>query len=212
MSDKSENPRFLESAAFSANLSIPEIEELNEAYPLIMHVDTPIPVDHQFCTKKVFLFNCLRLATSNSVPKSSKAEDLEKIKNLEATITKLLDDATLFNETITRKNNEIESLNNKIIELADKEPEKVTVEKEIIKEKQLSDNQILLTFTPVENDIVKLISNAETKRNAKPITSEMIFKDMFFRFIFKGPGDFFRRPAKDELNKIYKIHTPTNNA
>ena len=145
----------------------------------------------------------------------------------------LFSDLKLKDEDIESKDDEISTLKHKINVLSDKEPENVfkneiNILKQEIRELsgrkpekvfekviekvnveipvRLSENQTLINLTPLESDIMKVVVNNESIRTKRIVTPEMLFKDIFNRYITNGACDFFPIPSGRVLREIAKRH------
>jgi len=99
---------------------------------------------------------------------------------------------------------EIESLNDSILQLSSKEPEKIEVQIPI----KLTNTQYIINLTPLEKYFMDTVCQRESKRTGKPITSEIILKDIFNRYIVYGPCDYFPRPFSS--SELKELHTKFN--
>lgn len=224
-----ETKKFFTSLNFSLPVDQDELDLINENFEEVTN-------DTEKMSFKKYFFKLHSKALSVVKPNISKKEDLEKIQSLEAEITRisvlldnksidensevirlqnieaevkiLTDDKEALQLIIDSNDEEIETLKNRVRELQGREPEQVTVEKEIKVPIALSENQIIVNFSPIEKDIINLVARSETKRSLKSVTPELILKDMFNLYITKGACDFFRRPPKDEIVKIKNNHKP----
>jgi len=225
----SEKTRYYEKQPVSFRLTPEEVDELNDYYEDI----TGSTQDMNF---KQFYLKVWDKATTSVKPIFSKKEDVAKIQKLESdietfkkTIADNLNEVKTAQALISSQEEEIEALIVRNDELSDKGPEKVlkneiaTLKEEIrvlsgrkpekIIEKvnveipvHLSENQTLVNLSPVEADIMKLVVKNETARTKRTITPEILFKDIFNRYILNGACDFFPIPSKHALREIANRH------
>ncbi len=105
--------------------------------------------------------------------------------------------------------NEIATLKDEIRVLSGKEPVKVIEKVNVEIPVRLSENQTLVNLSPVEADIMNLVVKNETVRTKRTITPEILFKDIFNRYILNGACDFFPIPSKQALREIADKHNIT---
>jgi exonuclease III len=153
-------------------------------------------------------------------PNNSKKEDLEKIQNLEAEITRLsvlVDEKTnqlnILNADFNNKESEIDLLKAQIRELSGKEPLTIEVTKEVQVPLQLTETQKIINLTPLEKYLFDVVCAQETKRLKKEITPEIVIKNIFNLYMAYGPADFFPRPySNSELKALnLKFNPPKTN-
>ena len=101
---------------------------------------------------------------------------------------------------ISQINDLNENYKQQITELSGKEPITKVVEKVI--EKNLTDSQVLVDFSPLEKAIIDLVCRNESARTRKTITPQMILKDIFNNYVTNGASDFFPLPSSSDMRNI----------
>ena len=224
---------FFTSTSLSINVDKNELDLINENYEDVTNDDEKLSFKKYFFKLHSKALSVVKPNVSKKED-LEKIQHLEsEIMKINENFQNALNDTEFLEKKIDKKNEEIQSLKNEISMLSDKKsenllknentilkneirelsgrkPEKV-FEKVIEKENveipvRLSDNQTLINLTPIEADIMKVITNNESIRTRRIITPEIIFKDIFNRYVTNGPCDFFPIPSNRVLREIAEKH------
>ncbi len=150
--------------------------------------------------------NLLEIIDQN---KTAIAQAETTAKELQKENKQLLDEIKRMQE-----NPEIKEIEKEVEVEVEKEVVKEVVKEidkivEVVKEKELSENQVLVELRPIEKDIAGLISVKETQRRKAEVPISQLLKDVFFAQALKGPGDHiypYSEPTRDELKAIRTKH------
>jgi signal transduction histidine kinase len=125
-----------------------------------------------------------------------RKEDMEK---MQATIDRL----TLVGNDISAKQDIIDN-QIIVIQQRDKIIENLQNEIENLRKATNSpDGAVMVLLTPSEHKVIKAICDEESKRTGKPVTPEILFKNVFFFVLINGPHDMFSAPVA--LRKIQEL-------
>lgn len=158
----------------SARFDEAEMEFVNENYEEITGSQERI-------TFKDFLIRAVTKAVNKVNNSPSRKQDTERIKELE-----------IQNEKLTKS---IEDLNS----------DPVIEEKEVTvyREKELSENDCLITFSAYQKHLITETCKKLSERYKKEITPGQLLPIMFTSYVEEGPQDFFPLPFKSsELRTI----------
>ena len=228
-----EQKAYFTSTSLSVNVDKDELDLINESFEDVTNDNEKISFKKYFFKLHSKALSVVKpnVSKKEDIEKIQHLEsEIEKIKE---NFQNAHNDTEFLENKIDKKNEEIQSLKNEISILSDKKsenllknennllkneireltgrkPEKV-YEKVIEKVNveipvRLSDNQTLINLSPIEADIMKVITNNESIRTRRIITPEIIFKDIFNRYVTNGPCDFFPIPSNRVLREIAEKH------
>jgi len=224
---------FFTSTSLSINVDKDELDLINENYEDVTNDNEKISFKKYFFKLHSKALSVVKPNVSKKED-LEKIQHLEsEIKEINENFQNALNDNEFLENKVDKKNDEIQALKNEISILLDKKSEKLLKnENEILKNEirelsgrkpekvfekviekvnveipvRLSDNQTLINLTPIEADIMRVITNNESLRTRRIITPEIIFKDIFNRYVTNGPCDFFPIPSNRVLREIAEKH------
>lgn len=186
MVDEENNNKSKNKGVISLRFSDDEIKFLLENRPDIHGDDDDI-------SWRLYFMEAVTKATQKVNNSAASREAAKRIEGLLSDINKL----TAVNNDL---NNEVEKLVNRINQL---ENNPQVIEREVFKEREPQDNEIIIQLTPYENIIITETCKHIQKVFKREITPDKLLTWIFTKYTEDGPSDFYPRPFNDiQLKKM----------